>query len=101
MKHVMAVAACRQMVRRPDALDSPEDGRLHARRTVRELKGARVGSIRMEPVFFALGQAAGAAAALASSRNSAVQDVPYEELAARLPIVGDTGRALAVSAARD
>ena len=55
------------------------------------------GSIRMEPVFFALGQAAGAAAALASSRNSAVQDVPYEELAARLPIVGDTGRALAVN----
>ena len=38
---------------------------------------------------------------MVSSRNSAVQDVPYEELAARLPIVGDTGRALAVSAARD
>ena len=38
------------------------------------------GSIRMEPVFFALGQVAGAAAALAVDGGSAVQDVPYERL---------------------
>ena len=47
------------------------------------------GSIRMEPVFFALGQAAGTAASLAvaggtRSCASAVQDVPYGKLAARL-----------------
>ncbi len=38
------------------------------------------GSIRMEPVFFALGQVAGAAAALAVEGGCAVQDVPYETL---------------------
>lgn len=38
------------------------------------------GSIRMEPVFFALGQAAGAAASIAVSDGVAVQDVPYEKL---------------------
>jgi hypothetical protein len=38
------------------------------------------GSIRMEPVFFALGQAAGAAAAIAVAEGLAVQDVPYEKL---------------------
>ena len=43
------------------------------------------GSIRMEPVFFALGQAAGAAASLAvEGGDLAVQDVPYESLQARL-----------------
>ena len=39
------------------------------------------GSIRMEPVFFALGQVAGAAAALAVEGGCAVQDVPYDRLA--------------------
>ncbi len=38
------------------------------------------GSIRMEPVFFALGQSAGAAASLAIDANCAVQDVPYAKL---------------------
>ena len=38
------------------------------------------GSIRMEPVFFALGQAAGAAAALSLDAGCAVQDLPYENL---------------------
>lgn len=38
------------------------------------------GSIRMEPVFMILGQAAGAAAALALKHQSAVQQVDYEEL---------------------
>lgn len=42
------------------------------------------GSIRMEPVFFALGQAAGTAAAMAAERNAAVHDVPYAALSARL-----------------
>ena len=42
------------------------------------------GSIRMEPVFFALGQAAGTAAAIACAENAAVQDVPYAELRERL-----------------
>ena len=42
------------------------------------------GSIRMEPVFFALGQAAGTAAALALEHGVAVQDVPYDALRARL-----------------
>ena len=39
------------------------------------------GSIRMEPVFFALGQVVGAAAALAVEGDCAVQDVPYARLA--------------------
>ena len=38
------------------------------------------GSIRMEPVFFALGQAAGAAAALSLGADCAVQDVEYARL---------------------
>ena len=42
------------------------------------------GSIRMEPVFFALGQAAGAAAALAVEQGAAVQDVDYAKLRERL-----------------
>ena len=42
------------------------------------------GSIRMEPVFFALGQAAGTAASIAVSDDIAVQDVPYAALSARL-----------------
>lgn len=42
------------------------------------------GSIRMEPVFFALGQVAGTAAALAVKDGVAVQDVDYGSLRARL-----------------
>lgn len=38
------------------------------------------GSIRMEPVFFALGQVAGAAAALSLDAGCAVQDLSYESL---------------------
>jgi hypothetical protein len=45
---------------------------------------AAYGSIRMEPVFMMLGHASGAAAALASERNVAVQEVPYDALRARL-----------------
>ena len=42
------------------------------------------GSIRMEPVFFALGQVAGTAAAQAIDGGCAVQDLPYAPLRARL-----------------
>ncbi len=42
------------------------------------------GSIRMEPVFFALGQVAGTAAALTVDSGCAVQDVDYSALRARL-----------------
>ena len=42
------------------------------------------GSIRMEPVFFALGQVAGTAASMAAANDAAVQDVPYDGLRARL-----------------
>ena len=42
------------------------------------------GSIRMEPVFFALGQAAGTAASIAVADGVVVQDVPYAALSARL-----------------
>ena len=42
------------------------------------------GSIRMEPVFFALGQVAATAAAQAIDAGCAVQDVPYDRLSARL-----------------
>ena len=42
------------------------------------------GSIRMEPVFFALGQSAGTAAALALDGGCAVQDLPYARLRERL-----------------
>lgn len=42
------------------------------------------GSIRMEPVFFALGQVAGTAASQAIDFGCSVLDVPYQELSARL-----------------
>ena len=42
------------------------------------------GSIRMEPVFMVLAQSAATAAAIAVDRGVAVQDVPYDELRARL-----------------
>ena len=42
------------------------------------------GSIRMEPVFFALGQVAGSAAALSVADGCAVQDVDYGKLKERL-----------------
>jgi len=42
------------------------------------------GSIRMEPVFFVLGQSAGTAAALAIDGNLKVRDVPYARLRERL-----------------
>ena len=42
------------------------------------------GSIRMEPVFMVLGQSAATAAALAMDAGIAVQDVPYDQLRARL-----------------
>lgn len=42
------------------------------------------GSIRMEPVFMILGQAAATAAALAIDASHAVQDVPYPQLRDRL-----------------
>ena len=42
------------------------------------------GSIRMEPVFFELGQAAATAAALAAEAGCAVQDIYYAALAERL-----------------
>ena len=45
---------------------------------------AAYGSIRMEPVFFALGQAAGTAACLASESGVDVQDVDYPALSRRL-----------------
>ena len=38
----------------------------------------------MEPVFFALGQVAATAAALAIAQGCAVQDVPYPDLRKRL-----------------
>ena len=46
------------------------------------------GSIRMEPVFFALGQVAGTAASLAAANGTAVQDIPYEALRERLEADG-------------
>ena len=49
---------------------------------------AAFGSIRMEPVFFALGQAAGTAASLACEADVAVQDVDYAALASRLAADG-------------
>ncbi len=52
------------------------------------------GSIRMEPVFFALGQVAGTAAAIATQEKVAVQDVDYAKLRARLladgQVIGDS-----------
>ncbi|MBQ3807433.1 MAG: FAD-dependent oxidoreductase [Kiritimatiellae bacterium] len=46
------------------------------------------GSIRMEPVFFTLGQAAATGAALALADGCAVQDVDYAKLRARLAADG-------------
>ena len=45
---------------------------------------AAYGSIRMEPVFMSLGQAAGTAAALAIDGHTSVQAVPYDALRDRL-----------------
>ncbi len=45
---------------------------------------ASYGSIRMEPVFMALGQSAGTAAVLALNNEAAVQDVDYNELKEKL-----------------
>ena len=45
------------------------------------------GSIRMEPVYFGVGQAAGAAAALACEADCAVQDVDYAKLRSRLDLL--------------
>lgn len=42
------------------------------------------GSIRMEPVYMVLGHGAGAAASIAIDGNGIVQDVPYEQLQAKL-----------------
>ena len=46
------------------------------------------GSIRMEPVFFALGQASGMAASIAVADGVAVQDVPYNKLKGDLVAAG-------------
>ena len=46
------------------------------------------GSIRMEPMFFSLGQSAAVAAALAIERGCAVQDVDYPTLRTRLEQAG-------------
>jgi hypothetical protein len=42
------------------------------------------GSIRMEPVFMILGQSAASAAVIAIDEDTAVQEVPYEQLEKRL-----------------
>lgn len=42
------------------------------------------GSIRMEPVFMALGQSSGTAACMAIDGKTAVQAVPYKDLRSRL-----------------
>jgi hypothetical protein len=63
------------------------------------------GSIRMEPVFMILGQSAATAAVMAIDGDLDVQDVPYEDLKARLledgqvlhydgPIAGGKGKAV-------
>ena len=46
------------------------------------------GSVRMEPVFMILAESAAIVASIALLRGSAVQDVPYDELAAELNRVG-------------
>ncbi len=46
------------------------------------------GSIRMEPVFMILGQSAATAAVMAIDGDLAVQDVPYEDLKAKLKADG-------------
>jgi hypothetical protein len=45
---------------------------------------AAYGSVRMEPVFMMLGQAAGAAAAMSAEEGKSVQDIPYAKLRDRL-----------------
>jgi hypothetical protein len=45
---------------------------------------AAYGSLRMEPVYMALGQAAGTAAVFALRAGTAVQDVPYATLREQL-----------------
>jgi hypothetical protein len=45
---------------------------------------AAYGSVRMEPVFMMLGQAAGAAAAISAESGQSVQDIPYAKLRERL-----------------
>ncbi len=42
------------------------------------------GSIRMEPVFMILGQSAATVAAMAITKNTSVQDVPYDSIRQRL-----------------
>lgn len=49
---------------------------------------AAYGSLRMEPVYMELGQAAGTAAAFAIEAGTAVQDVPYAKLRERLLVDG-------------
>ena len=56
------------------------------------------GSIRMEPVFFALGQVAGTAASMAVAKDAAVQDVPYTDLRERL--LAD-GQVITIGARKD
>jgi hypothetical protein len=56
------------------------------------------GSIRMEPVFMALGQSAGIAADLLLAENCAVQDLPYAALRAQLLAAGQV---LAVNGSAD
>ncbi len=45
-------------------------------------------SIRMEPVWMILGESAGVAAAMAHQKGEAVQDVPYDQLKAKLLKLG-------------
>jgi hypothetical protein len=45
---------------------------------------AAYGSVRMEPVFMMLGQAAGAAAAISAESGTSVQEIPYARLRERL-----------------
>ncbi|MGC4235827.1 MAG: FAD-dependent oxidoreductase [Niabella sp.] len=49
---------------------------------------AAYGSIRMEPVFMALGQSAAIAAFIALKNNQPVQEVPYSELKKELLVFG-------------
>ena len=56
------------------------------------------GSIRMEPVFMALGQSAAIAAGLAIDGNVSVQDVDYAKLRERLDAGGQVVRADSTSA---
>jgi hypothetical protein len=49
---------------------------------------AAYGSVRMEPVFFMLGQAAGTAAVLAHEAKLPLQDLPYAKLQQRLLVDG-------------